>query len=396
MVIQVSTFWEGFTPLEIESEIIEEQEARLGQIPGLVSMTSTAGNGSAEIRLEFENGTDIDDKMAEVDQKLAQVPFYPANVARPTVSDVDPESVDYISWMGLASTDPSFDPSVLFDFMERTLKPRFERLTGVSEVGIVGTREPELRIVVDPVAMAQRGVGYDQLLNLLSVSSDNYAGGAITDGKQDVRIRAVGRFSSPMQVEDLVLQQTAAGPVYVRDIAEVTLGYKEPTQWVRARGLAMPFFNFQLAQGANLLGTMEAIKAETAALNEPGGVLAQEAARLGLDGTLELVITYDSSTYLVDAIDLVQSNILFGGSLAILVLLLFLRSPASVAIVSLAIPVSVLASMVVLVSLGRTINIISLAGIAFATGMVVDNAIVVLEKYISSPRDGQNIHPSSH
>ena len=141
----------------------------------------------------------------------------------------------------------------------------------------------------------------------------------------------------------------------------------------------MPFFNFQLQRGANLLETIEALDAEVALLNSSGGLLEQKSRDLGLNGKLELVKTYDSTTYVRDAIDLVQSNLLIGGILATITLIFFLRSLRSVGIVAIAIPVSVIASFVVLVALGRTINIISLAGLAFAVGMVVDNAIVVIE-----------------
>ncbi len=141
----------------------------------------------------------------------------------------------------------------------------------------------------------------------------------------------------------------------------------------------MPFFNFQLERGANLLESMETLRNEVKKLNAPGGLLAQEARDLGMSGTLELVQTYDSTTYVEDAIDLVRSNILVGAVLATLTLLFFLRSLRTVGIIALAIPVSVIASLVVLVALGRSINIISLAGLAFAVGMVVDNAIVVIE-----------------
>jgi HAE1 family hydrophobic/amphiphilic exporter-1 len=141
----------------------------------------------------------------------------------------------------------------------------------------------------------------------------------------------------------------------------------------------MPFFNFQLQRGANLIETMRAIQAEVDRLNAPGGMLEQEAKALGIDGTLELVQTYDASTYVDDAIALVRGNILVGGGLAVLTLLLFLRSVSTIGIIAFAIPISVIASVTVMVLLGRSINIISLAGMAFATGMVVDNAIVVIE-----------------
>ncbi len=379
VVISVTTQWENASAAEIESDVVEQQEERLGELSNLVSMTSVSQAGSGQLRLEFRTGTDIRAAMAEVDQKLSEVPGYPPGVDEPVVEDVDPESVDYIAWIGLSASDPNFDATTLYDFMNRRLRPRFERIPGVSQVGIRGAREAEVQIRVDPEALASRGITYAELVDAIRVTNENFSGGLLPDGKNDVRVRAVGRFHDPDTVGEMVIRRDAAGPVYLRDVAEVVLSHKEMTEWVRARGVRMPFFNYQLAYGANLLETMHAIDAEVAALNAPGGLLEQHARSIGLDGTLELVKTYDASTYVRDAIALVQSNIYVGGTLAVLTLLLFLRSVRTIGIIALAIPISVITSLAVLVGMGMSLNIISLAGLAFASGMVVDNAIVVLE-----------------
>lgn len=379
VVISVMTYWENASAQEIESDVIEEQEQRLGDLSGLVSMTSISQAGSGQIRLEFMTGTNIDDAMAEVDQKLSEVSGYPPEVDQPQVEDFDPESVDYISWIGLASTDPNFDATTLYDFMERRLRPRFERIPGVSQVGIRGAREKEVQIHVDPIALSQRGITYQELVNALQQNNGNFSGGKLPEGKSDIRIRSVGRFRDAKLVESMVIRREASGPIYLSDVATVTEGYKEMTEWVRARGHTMPFFNFMLESGGNLLETMDGINKEVAALNQPGGVLEQEARRLGIDGTLELVQSYDATTYVVDAIALVEGNIIVGSLLAVLTLLLFLRSLRTIGIIAIAIPISTVVAVVIMVAMGRSMNIISLAGMAFAVGMVVDNAIVVIE-----------------
>lgn len=391
VVISVTTNWENASPEEIESDVVEQQEERLSELTGLKSITSISQAGKGSIRLEFVTGTDIKSAEAEVDRKLSEVPGYPTGVDEPVIKDVDPESVDYIAWIGLSSTDPEFDATTLYDFMNRRLKPRFERIAGVSEVGIAGAREAEVQIRVDPTALAQRGITYAQLVQAIQLTNENYSGGLLPEGKNDIRVRAVGRFHDPELVGDMVIRRDAAGPVYLRDVAEIVPTYKELTQWVRARGVLMPFMNYQLSHGANLLETMNAIKAEVARLNEPGGLLEQEAKRLGIDGTLEMVQTYDASSYVHDAIDLVKNNIYVGGALAVLTLLLFLRSLRTIGIIAIAIPISIITSLAVMVGLGRSLNIISLAGIAFATGMVVDNAIVVIENIFRHLEMGKRV-----
>jgi len=379
VVISVSTNWESASAEEIESDIVEEQEKVLGDIGGLASLTSNSQAGQGTVRLEFITGTDIDEAKAEVLQKLDEVPGYPTGVLQPVVEDIDPESVDYIAWIGLSSTDPDFDTSTLYDFMERRMKPRFDRLPGIAQVGIRGARQAEVQIRVDPQELAQRGITWQELVTAVRTSNENFSAGRLPEGKRDIRVRATGRFDSPEEVLDMIIRRDESGPVYVRDVAETIRTYKEKENWARARGHQMPFFNFLLRRGANLIATMDALQAEVAAMNAPGGLLEERARELGIDGTLELVQTYDATTYVRDAITLVQSNILIGGVLAILTLLFFLRSLRTVGIIAIAIPISVIGAIVVLVAVGRSVNIISLAGMAFAVGMVVDNAIVVIE-----------------
>ncbi len=396
VVIAVGTAWENASAEEIESDVIEQQEKYLGDVTNLVSMTSIARSGRGAVRLQFRTGTDINKAMSEVDQKLSEVPRYPEGVDEPRIDAVDPESVDYIAWVGLSSTDPDFDNTTLFDFMDRRMRPVFERIPGISQVGLLGARESEIQVIVDPTALAARGLTYADLITALEVNNANYSAGKITDGKNDLRVRTQGRFEDSASVENLVIERTESGPIYVRDVAKVQAGFKELTEWVRARGNLMPFFNFQLETGGNMLETMNELQAEIAKMNGVGGLLEQQATILKADGQLnddaklELVQTWDSSTYVKDSLSLVQSNILVGGILATFVLLAFLRSIRSVGIIAIAIPLSVVGTVVVLLALGRSVNIISLAGMAFAVGMVVDNAIVVIENIFRHLQSGSS------
>ena len=391
VVVNVSTFWENASAQEIESDVIDEQEQRLGNLSGLVSMTSTSRVGNGELRLEFETGTDIDQAVQSVAQRLEEVPGYPEGVLQPVIEGLDPETRDYMSWVALSSSDPDFDTTTLHDFMERRLIPRLERIPGVSEVGMMGTREKEIHLFVDPMELARRGITYGELLTAINLSNDNFSGGKLPEGKNDIRVRAVGRFANVQEVGNLVVRNDSGGPIYLRDLAEIREGYKELTTWARARGHVMPFFNFTLEHGANMLETMARLRAEFDRLNAPGGLLEVEAQRRGVDGNLQLVVNFDATEYVNEAVGLVRSNIIIGGAIATLVLLLFLRSFVVVGIIAIAIPISVIASIMVMVSLGRTINIVSLAGMAFAVGMVVDNAIVVIENIFRHLEMGKKV-----
>ncbi len=219
VVISVGTAWENASAEEIESDVIEEQEKYLGDVANLVSMTSLARSGRGSIRLQFRTGTNIDEAMSEVDQKLSEVPRYPEGVDEPEIEAVDPESVDYIAWVGLSSTDPKFNTTTLYDFMDRRMRPVFERIPGISQVGMLGARESEIQVVADPYALAARGLTFADLIAALEINNANFSAGKLTDGKNDLRVRTVGRFVDADSVGDLVIRREEQGPIYVRDVA---------------------------------------------------------------------------------------------------------------------------------------------------------------------------------
>ena len=174
-------------------------------------------------------------------------------------------------------------------------------------------------------------------------------------------------------------------------MAEVVETYKEQDSFVHSKGEPVIAINFQRELGANVIDVMKALKEEIARMNQPGGILDIIARTAGVNGTLRLTLTYDQTLYIDQALNLVQNNILLGGSIATLTLLLFLRSLRSIAVIAISIPISIIGSIVAMVALGRTINVISLAGMAFAVGMVVDNSIVVLENIYRHREMGKKI-----
>jgi HAE1 family hydrophobic/amphiphilic exporter-1 len=378
-VVSVTTLWENASPQEIESEVVDPQEEKLQGVTGLVSLASTSQRGQAQLRLQFRTGTQKEDALREVSNKLREVPVYPDGVDEPVVEASDPESRDYIAWYQIICTDPDFDVRTLRDFFEKRVEPRLERLPGMASVGLLGGREREVQIRFDPVRLAQRGVTMAEFVAAIGATNRNFSAGALQQGKQDVRIRTVGRFRDPEQVLDTVLRQDAAGAVRVRDVAEVVQTYKEADAFVRANGRPSMAMNFERDPGTNVLEVMTALQAELARLQQDGGLLDSHARALGLDGEIRFVESYDQTDYIYQALDLVEQNLYVGGALSVVVLLLFLRSLRTVGIVALAIPVSVIGAVVAMVGLGRSVNVISLAGMAFAVGMVVDNAIVVIE-----------------
>lgn len=378
-VVTISTFWEGASPQEVEQDIIEKQEDKLKGVAGLRKMTSQSRDSSAQITLEFEVGTDKDAALRETSDKLREVQSYPDNVDEPVVEASDPQNRDYIAWIIFESADPEFDIRTLQDFAEDNIKTAFERIPGMSTINVLGGYQREVQVRTDPVRLAQHGLTYADLFDALRRENVDLSAGAIDEGKASITLRTVGRYRTPEDVEQTIISRDQGGPIYVRDVADVVMTYKKPGSFVRSKGNVVIAINAQRETDSNVIEVMQGLRAAVEELNRPGGILDVQTRRLGLKAPLELRQVYDQTIYIDQAIGLVTSNIYIGGAIAVFTLLLFLRSIRSVGIIALAIPISVIGTFVAMVAMGRNLNVISLAGLAFAVGMVVDNSIVVLE-----------------
>lgn len=373
-VITVQTNWTGRSPEEIEREVIEEQEDKLKAVTNLRKMVATASQGRGEIELEFYIGIDMTRALQEVSDKLREVPSYPADVDEPVISAASAASENAIAWIILDSTDPDFDVQSFYDFADKRIKPYLERVQGLARINIYGGREREVHIRVDPVKLAQRGITYSEFSSALRRENLNISAGDLADGRLDVRIRAVGQYDNLDAILRTVVAYTDGGPVRVSDVATAELTLEKRRSFVRANGKSAMAINGIRETGSNVMDVMKQLRVRIHDVNE--NVLKQyENDRYGL----RLRQVYDETVYIDDAINLVLVNLVVGGSLAALVLLLFLRTIRPTVIISFAIPISVVGTFVAMVAFGRNLNVISLAGLAFAVGMVVDNAIVVLE-----------------
>jgi HAE1 family hydrophobic/amphiphilic exporter-1 len=385
-VITITTLWAGAAPEEIEREITNRQEEVLRGIEGLEEMTSSSQNGRARVTLEFDIATDMDRALLLVANRLDRVPDYPDEADEPTLETSGSEDSP-IAWFTISRADGSQLPMHVFgDFVEDVVQDRLERVPGVSSVNVYGGSEREMRVTVDPDKMSRYDLTVTDVVTALRRANAAVSAGDVEEGKRQYVVRTEGDFKSPDQVAAVVLRTDRdettgrVARVTVGDIADVDFDYKDPTAYIRHKGQPSIAVNAVRETGANVIETMAGIREAIAELNE----FALPNAGL------KITQVYDETVYIDSAIDLVTSNIYIGGTLAALVLLLFLRSFGATLAVSLAIPVSVIGSFVAMAALGRSINVISLAGIAFAVGMVVDAAIVVLENIFRLRESGKS------
>jgi len=367
--ISVTTVWAGATPYEIEREIIEEQEKVLKGIPGLIEMESSSFNSQGTVTLRFKIGTIVDDALLRVSNKLNEVISYPENVDKPVINATGAATSPVI-WMIMKPAEGNLQPiSTYRTYFENEVRQYIERVEGVADLFVGGGTRKELHIIINPEKLASYGLTIRDVINVLNSENINVSAGTMGVGRRDYRIRTVAEFRTPEDINKIVLRSTGLRRVTVSDIAMVGFGYEKLTVSMIHNAESGIAIGVKPEPGTNILDMTDRVEETVNWLN--ANKLKSE--KIYLDWV------YDQRPYINGAIGLVKRNIFIGGILAILVLLIFLRSISSTVIAASAIPISVIGTFIIMNALDRNLNVVSLAGIAFAVGMLVDNAIVVLE-----------------
>jgi len=368
-LITVNTAWYGATPYEVEKEIIEKQEKVLKGLQGLTEMESSSYNGLGTITLSFKIGTNLDDALLRVSNKMSEVGNYPENVNKPTIESSGANSSPII-WMMLKTTPGNTEPVNQFKtFFEDNVRQHLERISGVGALLVFGGTDTTLDVIIDAQKMARYNVSINQIIASIRRANQNISAGILGMAKKNYRIRTISQFQTPGDALDVVIFDDGINRVYLRDVARVENGYKKEDASVLNSGEQVVVVAVRKEKGANVLSMTDAVEKAVYDLNKT--ILA--------DHKLVLKMVYDQRPYINTAINLVKRNILIGSLLAIGVLLLFLRSVRTTLITGIAIPISAIGCFVFLWLLGRNLNVVSMAGISFAVGMLVDNSIVVLE-----------------
>ncbi|CCO23960.1 efflux RND transporter permease subunit [Maridesulfovibrio hydrothermalis] len=367
--ITVETSWSGATPYDIERDIIEEQEKVLKGVTGLVEMESECFNSFGRISLRFKIGTDIDDALLRVSNKLNEVKKYPADSDRPVITATGAATSPVI-WM-IFETLPENKHHIdeFITFFENDVRQYLERVDGVADLFVGGGTENEMHVIIAPEKLAAYNLTIAKVIEVLKSENANISAGNLGVGRRDYRIRTTAEFRSPEEIENVVITSSGQQRVTIADVGKVVRGFDKAEVAMLRNGIPGIAIGVKPEPGSNVLDMTREVKKVVDELN--ANILAKEGTHL--------VWVYDQAPYINGAIDLVKQNIIIGGVLAIIVLLIFLQSFSATVIVAIAIPISVIGSFIVFGGLGRSLNIISMSGISFAVGMLVDNAIVVLE-----------------
>lgn len=373
-VLDVRVRWTGASPTDVDREIVGRLENELSSLNGVEEIASRSTRGYARVTLTYGVGQDMDKALVLLLSKLSAVNGLPDDADTPMVRTSNSEDSPIARLALVAKDGSNADLEALGQYLDTNIVEPLARVEGIAEVDYRGGGRREMRVFIDPDKLIQYKVTLSEVIDALRSSSSMMSVGMVTEGKRSYSVRSEALNYTPETAGRIVLRTDVSPsgtivPLLLEDVATVELKVQKRTSFRRLNGKQAIILNAIREQGSNVVGTMLRLRAVADELN---------ASELDARG-LNLRVVYDETKYISSAINLVQQNIWVGGILALTILMLFLRNIVPTLIVFVAIPVSVIGTFVAIAGLGLSINVISLAGLAFAVGMVVDASIVSLE-----------------
>jgi multidrug efflux pump subunit AcrB len=358
--ISVANFWRAAAPEEMEANIVEPQENVLRNTPGLTNINSFIGRGTGFVNLTFAVGTDIQTAKLDVINNLTQQQGLPA---ASLLIRVLPDN-------------PVRELSSYQKLIEEHVEPRLARIPGVSQVNLQSEQPLELHITFDSYRAAALGVQINDIVATVSRATDS-SGGFADVGRRQYTVRFVGQFE-PEQLNELIVGWSGERPIYLSEVADVDIVPRKQDGFTLRNGYPAYYITVQRDHGANTVSILDGVNEAIVDLNE--NVLRAEG--------LEIDLSFDASVHIRRAISLVRSNLGLGLLLAVGVLYLLMRSRRATLLVTATVPLSILVAFVALRLFDKSLNVISLAGLAFAVGLVMDAAIVTLENIVRCRQRG--------
>lgn len=371
--LTVRTSYEGASPEVMEQRVTQIIEEIVATVPGVEELTSTSSQGQSRVRVTFGWGKDIDTAALDVQARIEdEISELPDDITRPRVSKFDIASFPVV----LIGVLGDLDPVELTTLIETQLRYRFSRVPGVAQVDLWGGFNREVRIELDPSRVNALDVSLGDVLDAIRDANLDLPAGRIEQGRYEVTLRAPAQFENLEQIRQTVVAVRAGSPVTIDQIGDVIDTYERPTEIERINGQRGIRVAIRKQANANTVEVANAILEE---VNDINRAFPQ----------IEVIPVINQGNFIERSIANVARSVLYGSGLAILVLLFFLRNIRSTVVISLSIPISILATFALMYFGGLTLNLMTLGGLALGVGMMVDNSIVVLEN-IYRRRDEQH------
>ncbi|HET6603717.1 MAG TPA: efflux RND transporter permease subunit [Xanthomonadaceae bacterium] len=378
--LTVRTEYTGAAPAEVETLITEPVEEAAGVVKNLRKLHSVSRTGQSDVILEFAWGTDMDQASLEVRDKLEMLRL-PLEVKPPVLLRFNPstEPIMRLVLAGAGEQTTQAELMRLRRFADEELKKRLEPVAGVAAVKVSGGLEDEVQVLIDQGRLAQLRLSIETIIERLKVENVNISGGRIEEGSQRYLVRTINQFGGLEEMRELLISTPEGVPVRLKDVATVRQGYREREAIIRLDGKEAVELAVYKEGDANTVAVAEDVRPTIERLRED------------LPEGAELRIVEDQSVFIENALADVRNEALIGGTLAILIIFLFLRHGWSTFVIALSLPVSIIATFFFMGQIGLDLNVMSLAGLALATGMVVDDSIVVLESIARARERGLGI-----
>lgn len=369
----VMTEYQGAGPKEIETLITKPLEAVMGTVDNFKKVSSTSSSGSSMVMVEFTQGTNMDFAALQMREKMDMIKdILPKDAKAPVVFQLDPDLMPIIQ-MGMTSGE---DLGELKRIAEDKIKDRLERLDGVAQVNIYGGVENEIKIRILPQRMEGYGLSISQVAQALRMENLNLPGGEVKEGKSQFTVRTTGEFTDISEIENLPIA-TLRGVIHLKDIAEIENGFKDMNGNAYMDGKPCVMIGVQKQSGSNTVKVADRVNKE----------LKKIKAELK---DIKFQSVYDQSEYINSSIGSVAENAIMGGLLSIVILFIFLRNFRTTFIIATTIPISIIATFILIYFSGITINMMSLGGLALGIGNLVDNAIVIIESIFRYREEGHS------
>lgn len=376
--ISIGNFWRAAAPEEVEAEIVEPQEDVLRNLPGLTTINSWISRGSGWVNLTFETGTDIQEAKIDVINNLSQTPPLPLDALEPQVhaggGGFGPGAASML--IRVAPGNPDTELASYQALIEEQVEPRLARITGVSRVNLQGEQPRELHITIDTYRAAALGIQLNQISDIVGRATD-VSGGSADVGRRRYTVRFVGQFD-PDSLTQLVVGWSGERPIYLSEVAEVSIVPRDRDGFTLRNGYPAYYITVDREFGSNTVDLLDGVNAAIAELN--AGPLEQ--AGLIMD------VSFDSSVHIRRAIRLVRDNLGLGLLFAVGILYFLMRNRRGILLIAATVPLSLMVAFIALSLAGRSLNVISLAGLAFSVGLVMDAAIITLENIVRLRQGG--------
>ena len=389
--LTVRTEYEGAAPLEIENLISQPVEEAIGVVKNLRKIHSVSRTGQSDVILEFAWGTNMDQAGLDVRDKL-DILQLPLEAKKPVLLRFNP-STDPIMRLSLSlagATGQISEPELkqLRRFADDELKKRLEPTPGVAAVKVGGGLEDEVEVELDQQRLQQLNLNVADVTKRLADENVNVSGGRIESGSQRYLVRTVNQFGTLAEMRDLLIKVDKGVPVHLKDIAQVRQGYKEREGIVRVDGHEAIELAIYKEGDANTVSVAANVRKQIEHLTCG---TASEGCTSIMPTNAKLDTIDDQSIFIQSSLDDVRNDAIIGGILAILIIFFFLQDVRSTVIIALSLPISLIATFFFMGQFGVSLNVMSLGGLALATGMVVDDSIVVLENVARMREHGMGI-----